>query len=201
MTTILPRHATPLEQAVDALAHDRLLGDGSALHANLVRDARNITGGAAEVPAAVLPWLAWGLNSFAWADGNSDPANRAAVAEGLTSNARKGSIGQVEGGVVDILADYIATNPGTFVALVEQTDAENYDGVRTHAGQDLDFVYDGAEPYGANASAWYHFTIEVLYPNGAPSPQPTHDAALQAFLAKSIPVRCRFDIIYQENTT
>ncbi|MCH9780729.1 MAG: hypothetical protein K0U36_05545, partial [Alphaproteobacteria bacterium] len=93
MTTIVPRNSPPLMRVLDELVDDQLLASGSAVATNAIRNVYDVTPN--NTPATVLPWLAWGLNSFAWADGNDDAANRAAVAEGLNSNAYKGSASQV----------------------------------------------------------------------------------------------------------
>ncbi len=215
MTTLLPRNASALERAVDELVDHRLLGASSLLRYANIREVYDV--GHNATPEVVLPWMAWGLNSFAWDENGDIESNRLAVRDGLQSNARKGSVEQIRSGIENILAPYIASvnalypSLEVFVSFAESTTPADFDSKETHTGSDidLDFQYNQFEVendplqkkgvrYGGSESVnWSYVIIIVIYPDVAPNPSTAYDAAINDFLAKSLPVRTLHQTAYR----
>lgn len=79
--TLLPPNATPLERALESAI------DGLADLPVPLRDLWN----PATCPAALLPFLAWGVSIDFWDRSWSEPAKRAAIAASVEQQRRKGT--------------------------------------------------------------------------------------------------------------
>ena len=200
---------------MDELVDHRLLGASSLLRYANIREVYDV--GHNATPEVVLPWMAWGLNSFAWDENGDIESKRLAVRDGLQSNARKGSVGQIRSGVENIIAPYIASvnvlypSLEVFVSFAEGTNPDDFDSKVTHTNSNIefDFQYNQLEiendpaqkkgiRYGGTDSVnWSYLNIIVLYPDVAPNPAPAYDAAINDFLAKSLPVRTLHQTAYR----
>ncbi|NML08707.1 phage tail protein I [Sphingobium sp. AR-3-1] len=82
MKNILPPNATKLEVAIDKIIAARLAGVPVAIDA---------IWNPATCPAALLPWLAWGLSLDLWNADWTEAQKRAAVADAIRFQQRKGT--------------------------------------------------------------------------------------------------------------
>lgn len=85
MNSLLPPNATAFERALEA-------GAGRIVDLDLPADAYNPMA----CPAALLPWLAWGLSVDTWDTDWSEADKRAAVAGSIELHRRKGTPKSVE---------------------------------------------------------------------------------------------------------
>lgn len=79
---LLPPNSSPFERAFGALAVDTLAG--------LPVPVGDVWS-PANCPAALLPWLGWGLSIDIWDSAWSDPEKRAAIAMAIDDQRRKGT--------------------------------------------------------------------------------------------------------------
>ncbi len=82
MKTILPPNATKLERAIDQIIAARL--SGVPVEIDKIWNP-------ATCPAALLPWLAWGLSLDLWNADWTEAQKRAAVADAIRFQQRKGT--------------------------------------------------------------------------------------------------------------
>lgn len=81
MTSILPERFTPLQRALEQVSVDLL---------DLPVDLRKLWS-PKECPASHLPWLAWGLSVDIWDANWPEATKRAAVADAIAFQRRKGT--------------------------------------------------------------------------------------------------------------
>lgn len=84
--TLLPPNATPLERALEAAT--ARIADVEAPIANLWNPAA--------CPAAILPWLAWGLSVDSWDTEWTEAMKRDTIAQSIDFHRRKGTRASIE---------------------------------------------------------------------------------------------------------
>lgn len=82
--TLLPSNRTPLEQSLDLAGGDRL----DALNPEIIKTAIDPM----TIPAALLPWLAWGLRVDFWNDKWSIERKRYVVSQSVANHRLKGTL-------------------------------------------------------------------------------------------------------------
>ena len=84
IASLLPPSATRLERAAAAISAPNI--DPSPLR-TLADSSR--------IPAAILPWLAWGASTDGWQEALTDDARRALVRNSVSIHQRKGTAGAI----------------------------------------------------------------------------------------------------------
>ncbi|MBE0529541.1 MAG: phage tail protein I [Rhodospirillales bacterium] len=164
--SLLPPNATALELALEGVAADRV--EAIPVPIPTVNDA-------AQCPAPVLPFLAWGRSVDVYDASWSDATKRTVVGQAMALHRIKGTLQSV----VAAIAAW-----GIEATVIERAGARRYDGAQAHDGRCL---------YGpANGWAMYRVILNRAIRND-------QVAGLRRLLEMTAPKRCELlSLEYQE---
>lgn len=157
MTSLLPPNATPAERVLESVA---------ARSVNLPVLVDQLWN-PATCPAALLPWLAWGLSVDEWDDSWTEATKRAVIAASVDLHRRKGTVASIRRALQ-------AAGLGD-ATLIERAGRKFYDGSLTHNG-----AADHSEP-----DHWAEYRVILTRPLSIAQGQ-----MARRIIEASAPVRC-----------